>query len=59
LLPEFYKDLHQTCRVMLKQWSKPILIKWIDVFCGLIPLLLKEPESNKEKLIAECVDACL
>jgi hypothetical protein len=44
---------------MLKQWSKPVLLRWIDVFCGLIPLLLKEQEKNNEKLIAECVDACL
>ncbi len=41
---------------MLKQWSKNVLQRWIDVYSKLLPKLLIDPESTYDKLEKECID---
>ena len=53
----YYKDLKQVCIVMLKQWSKQILTKWVDVYTQIIPKLIKHDSSqNLERVEKECID---
>ena len=50
---QYVRDLKQTCVVMLKQWSRQILHKWIDVYVRVVPLLRDDPVEK------ECVDTVL
>jgi hypothetical protein len=44
---------------MLKQWSKNVLQKWIDVYTLLIPKLMTITPDSYDKLEKECIDTGL
>ncbi|CDW91821.1 serine threonine-protein phosphatase 4 regulatory subunit 4-like [Stylonychia lemnae] len=53
---QFFKELLKVASQMMKQWSKSVLMKWIEVYAILLPRITCEDQANADKFERDCLE---